>query len=738
VGIRATGLRVAAVALAVAASAVAVPDPPAGTVREQASATLIEIPVNVLGRDGLPISGLEAKDFELFVDDKKEAPNAVEAIDLAAQTPAETPAGAGAAVPASARRLWLLVFDMSYTSSSGLIRAREGARHFVSTSMPATDLAAVGTLSIDTGWKLLVNFTRDRPQLEAAIATLGLPGLAVASADPLGFAFQPPGTLGSSGGGLASGGKGIKEADVEEALREIQQIQRQSSDEQQRARVGKLMGSLGAIGRVLDSVRGRKHVVYFSEGFDPRLLAGRSGGASPGSSQTQLQMGSSTGGALDPGTTLGANEAAISGEIWKVDSDARFGSSSLQERMTSSLGLLGRSDAVLDAIDIGGLRADGDAAGARVSGTDSLAAMASETGGDFVRNANSLGEELHRVAEKTRRVYLLVYQPKGASKPGTFHRLRVAVKAPGAHVFARSGYYEPRPYASLTPLERLLASGDLLTGGPEGETLSGRLVTAPFASPSDTAQVPVVVELPGKTLLAGDKADKSSVQVYAYANDASGALADYVASEAVLDLGKTRSALESGGVKFYGTLHLPAGEYRIRVLARNASTGRAGVWSATVSVPRMPGGAPSVLPPFFEEPPGRWVMIRARERSDAPMHETDYPFAVGGEAFIPAGLPDVPPGASARVIVCTYNFGARAASSGPLAVQGTVVAADGSSRPASLTLEKESDGERGGGRKLRLAFRTDGLARGTYRLDVSVTDPASQASGRAAAAFEVP
>jgi len=731
---RGSVLSPAALLLASVASSAAPSDPPPGTVREQASATLIEIPVNVLGRDGRPVSDLGAKDFELYVDDRKEALNAVEAIDLSAE-PAD--GAAGEAVPASARRLWLLVFDLSYTSSSGLIRAREGARRFVTSSMPGTDLAAVGTLSIDTGWKLLVNFTRDRPQLDAAIATLGLPGLAVASADPLGFAFQAPGTLGANGG-LASGGKNIKEGDVEDALREIQQLQRQSTDEQQRARVGKLMGSLAAIGRVLDAVRGRKHVVYFSEGFDPKLLAGRSGGPSPGSSQTQLQLGSGSGGALDPSTTIGANEAAISGEIWKVDSDARFGSSSLQERMTSSLALLGRSDAVLDAIDIGGLRADGDAAGPRVAGTDALAAMASETGGDLVRNANALGDELSRVAEKTRRAYLLVYQPKAASKPGTFHRLRVVAKSPGARVFARSGYYEPRPYATLTPLERLLASGDLLTGGPGGESLAGRLVAAPFASPSDTAQVPVVVELPGRALLAGDKADQSSVQIYAYANDASGALADYVATEAVLDLAKTRPAIEAGGVKFYGTLYLPAGEYRIRVLARNGSTGRAGVWSASVSVPRMPGGAPSVLPPFFEEPPGRWVMVRARERSDAPPHAADYPFAVGGEAFIPSALPSVAPGAPAHVVVCTYNFGARNAGAAPLAVQGTIVGADGASRTASLTLEKESDGERGGGRKVQLAFRTDGLAPGSYRLDVSVTDPATKASGRAAAAFEVP
>ena len=703
-------------------------------VQEKVSATVLEIPVTVLGKDGAPLTGLEAKDFELYDEGKKQTLNGVEVIDLSA------PASAGTVtVPAAARRLWLFVFDMSYTSSSGLLRARDGVRRFVTTGMGPTDLAAVGTLSVDTGWKLVVNFTSDRGQLDAAVATLGLPGLAAQSADPLGFAFQPPGSFGMNGGGLANGSKnGVREGDIEEALRDVRGLQNVSNDEQQRGRAMKLMNSLAGMGRVLDSVRGRKHVVFLSEGFDTRLLAGRSAGAAPNSQQTQLQLGSGSGGAIDTNTNLGSAEAAISGEIWKVDSDARFGSASLQDRLAASLALFGRSDAVLDAIDIAGLRADGDAAGpAKASGTDALATMASETGGDFVRNANELGGELEKVAGRTSRVYLLVYQPKGLSKPGAFHRLRIEAKAPGAKVLARTGYYEPRPYSSLTGLERLLASGDLVTGGAPGSGLAGRLVVAPFASPSDAAQVPVVLELPGGSLLSGDKAEKSSVQIYAYANDAAGSLADYAVMDVGLDLARTRAALEAGGLKFYATLYLPAGEYGVRVLARNASTGRAGVFSARVLVPAIPGGAPAVLPPFFEEPAGRWVMVRAKPRTDAPARETDYPFAVAGEAFIPAGLPQVSAAAEAKVAVCTYNFGPRAASSDPLVVHGSVVDAAGASRPARLTLVKESDAERGGGRKLLLGFVPEGLAPGTYRLEVSVSDPVSKKSGEAASPFEV-
>ena len=413
-----------------------------------------------------------------------------------------------------------------------------------------------------------------------------------------------------------------------------------------------------------------------------------------------------------------------------MDSDARFGSSSLRDQFTSSLASFPRSDAVLDAIDTGGVRAGGDAAGPGAgSGVDSLSTMATETGGDFVRNANALGGELKNVADRTSHVYLLVYQPKGLSKPGSFHKLRVDVKAPTSKVAARSGYYEPRPYASLSPLERVLASGDLVTGGARGDSVPGRLLAAPFASPDGVVQVPVVLELPGTALFAGEKAEKAGVQVYAYATDSSGRLGDYVVSEMTLELAKVRPGLEAGGLKFYGTLYLPPGEYGIHVLAREPATGRSGVYAASVRVPEIPGGAATVLPPLFPEPAGRWLMVRANPRADAPQRAADYPFAVAGEPFIPAALPSVAAGAETQVAVFTYNVTANVAA---LAVKGEVVSADGQARAVPLKIVKASDVERGGGRKLMLSWKPEGLAPGRYVLKVAVSG-----AGESSAAFEV-
>jgi VWFA-related protein len=731
-GLEVTILQASLVALLVALIAPSAAGQTASSsgVRETAAATVIEIPVTVVGKDGRPVTGLTASDFELFDEGKKQAISGVDVIDLTQPAvPASTAAGAPASpIPPSARRLWLLVFDLSYASPSGLVRAREGARDFVSRSMKENDLAAVGTLSVDTGWRLLVNFTRDRRQLAAAVDTMGIPSLIHPSPDPLVFAFSDPRAAEAGVEQNPSGSLGAQA--FQDAMREMQALRRKSNDELLRGRATKQVASLAGIGRVLDSVRGRKHVVFFSEGFESRLLNG--------TSLAQAHDGSTSGvQTLDPTTAAGAGDASLSGEIWKIDNDARFGSTASRDLLSSALSQFSRSDAVIDAVDIGGLRADGDPAPKNEGGTDTLFTMAADTGGDFVRNANQLAGELEKVVDRTSLVYLLVYNPKGLTKPGTFHALKVTVKSPGAKLAARSGYYEPRPYRTLSRLEQVLSAGDLLSGGAgASQAIDVRLTAAAFASPSDLPQVPIVLEVPGPSLLSGDSSEKSGVQIYAYANDPKGNLVDYVASELALDLAKVRPSLEAGGLKFYGTLYLPPGDYGLRVLVRNTSTGRAGVASERLAVPAIPGGAPSVLPPFFSEASGSWLMVRATPRADAPARPADYPFALAGESFIPAALPRLDNGADARIAVVAYNFGA-SGKPAPLAVDLRIVGADGREIPAAAKPEKTSDVERGGGQKRLFSFHPSGLPPGRYALRVVVTDTATHASAESASPFDI-
>jgi VWFA-related protein len=693
-----------------------------GAVRESASVTVVEIPVNVIGKDGKPVAGLTAADFELYDDGKKQAITGLDVFDLSRPVSAQT--GVAPPIEAAARRHWLIVFDLSYTNLSGLLRSRDGAQAFVAKAMKPSDLAAVATLSVDTGWKLLVNFTADRKQLAQAIDTLGLPGVAVQRAiDPLGFAFAPPGL--SEGVGNSGSGKGSTL--VDENIKDLLAIQKPATDDLARGRALQLVKSLGTIGRTLDSVRGRKHVLFFSEGFETRLLSGnaaeRSAGAPSASQQSVVQDTAA---------------AAASGEYWKIDSDARYGSTSTRSILDRALSEFRRSDTILHTVDITGLKSESDASGVTKpgSGTDALFTLAADTNGEFVRNANQLGGEIEKLVERTDLVYLLIYQPKSLTKPGAFHDLKVKVKASGAKVVARAGYYEPKPYAALSSMERILEAGDAITGGPRQDSFSTVVLTAPFPSGGPLSQVPVILEIPGKPLLAGDTGKETKIQIFAYATDTAGTLTDYLTQELSLDIAKVRPNLEAGGIKFFGTLALPPGEYTVRTLVRNSSSGHSAVTTTSLHINEVPGVAAVVLPPFFREPAGRWIMVKANPRADSPTRTAEYPFALEGESFIPSALPTLESGSTADVVVTTFNLGGGSKLE-PLQVHSEITGPDGKTRPVEVQVVKRSDRERTGGRALLLSFKPEGLPAGRYVLKVRVSDRVSRKSSEASTDFEV-
>ena len=143
-----------------------------------------------------------------------------------------------------------------------------------------------------------------------------------------------------------------------------------------------------------------------------------------------------------------------------------------------------------------------------------------------------------------------------------------------------------------------------------------------------------------------------------------------------------------------------------------------------------------MLPPFFADPGGSWLMVRGTPRADAPSRPADYPFALAGESFIPAALPRVANDADARIAVVAYNFGALGKPD-PLAVDFRIVGADGKETPTAARPEKTSDVERGGGQKRLYSFHPTGLPPGRYALKVVVTDTATHASAESASPFDV-
>jgi VWFA-related protein len=682
----------------------------------------VEVPINIVGRDGEPLRGLTAADFEVYDGNARQTVTSFEVIDLKTlKDAAKAGAAAGAAAPAdlrpAARRHILLLFDLSFSTPTSILKARLAARDFVLNSLQPTDLAAVATYSLETGPKLIVTFTPDRVQLARAVDTLGYHQSLESGVhnDALRFLIEEPddALLSSVSGTSRNDRQDLKDSAIYDYLKSIALAAEKDERSFQMSRISNYSRSLSQMAKALNAVQGRKQVVLFSEGFDSRLLLGRD--------------------ANDPDNKADDDNVAF-GQSYFVDSDQRFGNTSLQGTITRMLDEFRRADCVIQAVDIGGLRAGNDER-PRPSGEGSLFYMANETGGELFKDANNLRDPLEKMLERTSVTYLLTFERSDLKTDGAYHHLRVKAKLPpGAKLTHRTGYYAPRPFQQLDPLEKnLLASDGIASAAPKRDVQLNVLAAAFRATPSK-GYVPIIVEAGGPSLLTGEKGKKLDLEIYAYASDQKGQMRSFFNRRLALDLskGKGRQAMEEGGVKYYGHFDLEPGTYQIRVLVRNAVTGRTGVQSVAVTVPAYAEAQPILLPPFFIEDRQKWLLVREQTGGDL-KGSVVYPFTVSGEPYVPAARPVLSGEKTARLCLVAYNLG-----KGDLAVQGEVVAADGKSSPRGKLsgVERTATGIQGLD-KLVATFDPAGLSAGNYVLRVAVTDPATGHKQTNSLPFEV-
>ncbi len=664
----------------------------------------VEVPVNVLTRDGEPVRDLTVEDFEILDNGAPQEITGFRLIDLDLVQPGPTRTEIEEAIPATGRRHVLFLFDLSFSTPQAVLRAREAAREYALRGLHPTDLVAVATHAIESGARLVVTFTPDRAQVARAIDTLGAPRLLqLAQRDPLRFIIDDPERVARDASqGLGGGDDATIQRNRESVSQHIAIIANEMAKVEKsflRGRVSSWSHSMAELGRYLDSVRGRKHIVYFSEGFDGRLVFGRQPSAD------------------DPDTVRDMENLA-SGQSWLVDTDNIYGNTLAQTDLSLMIEEFRRADCVIQAVDIGGLRADTAAEErARSVGQDALFYIANETGGNLFQDANDFGSQLERAMERSTVTYLLSFRPSEVAYDGAYHHLKVKVEAPSpVRVSAREGYYAPRPYEQLHPMEKTLIASDAIAAATPDESVPLHVLAAAFKAGPGAAYVPVIIEARGEELLEGHEAEQLAIEFYVYATDERGEMKDFFTQLVTLDLAAARQAFAEAGVKYYGHLDLAPGDHLLRVLVRNSTTGRSGVATVNLEVPAYDAADPVLLPPFFVESESRWLLVREK----APEYERTvaYPFTVNGEPYIPAASPRLENGDKAQVCVVAYNLAADAA------VDGRIVAADGTVvETAGLGPVERTVTGIDGLEKFVATFSPSQLPRGEYTFEVALTDP---------------
>jgi VWFA-related protein len=606
------------IAVALLLVTAALPLPTSGQtpgISQRIDVTLVEVPVTVVDKSGAAVRDLKAENFEVFDGGQKRTITNFEMIDHT--VPAATTAITSAPPSAASRRNFLLLFDLNGSSPGTLERARQAARKFVGDVNVSGDRVGVASFAVENGFRLLTSFTTDKTLLSRAIEALGTTKN-----------YQPVDPLLLTAIQMreeADEMKGSKNAALmADEKKEVARLMDKAVNDMQRQFIRRTLIGYTGLAHTLDRIPGRKQVIILSEGFDPKLLQGRQ--------------------ALSTKEEKDENQLIEQGQSWRVDTDNRYGNSATSSDLQKMIETCRRSDVVLHAIDIKGLRTSVDASeGLRQTSSDALMLLTHDTGGQVFKNVNNLDEDFRRLLRSQEVVYTLGFKAPETS-PGTFHDLKVKlVGVPGARPYARAGYFEPT--GDSTPLDRTLSAGEIIMNQVPVSQLGVETLANPFPRKDGPLQVPVVVEVNGRSLLqaAGNKAIRTDIFIYAF--DEREVVRDFVHQQMTLDPEKLKGQLEGKDLRFYDTLMVPPGDYSIRTLVSAGPQPSYGFHATPLHVPG-PGEPVLLGATAFDDHPEKWVMVKAADR---PGGAVDYPYLIGGTMLVPDVLPVLHAGTRARV-----------------------------------------------------------------------------------------
>ena len=386
---------------------------------------LVTVDIVVFDRQGNPVEGLGREDFTVREDGRPQAIAAFEVISLQQSTATSERrprVSTNDERPDAAGRWFFVVFDDVNITQFGTARARETIAQFIERALGPGDRVMIAPASGGSNW--IGELPRDREDLLAYVQRLQGERRISTGADRI-WDYEAMGiALGRDRqaeaqvarryveNGLIQEAELSKDPEIRDNFRDVApglqaiRIKARQTYTEARSRLQVSLGTLERMAAALADARGRKTLLFFSEGFimDTTLANFR----------TLLQAARNANVAVhfvdvrNPGGDLGQPSGGADAGRIVQDDDA-----------TISMAFAARES----------------------EGTRSVAA---ETGGTTITGTNLL-PQLTRIANEGRSYYLLGYSPQNTARNGRFRKIEVTVNRPGVTVRARGGYFAPSP-----------------------------------------------------------------------------------------------------------------------------------------------------------------------------------------------------------------------------------------------------------------------------------------------------
>jgi VWFA-related protein len=522
----------------------------------RASTRLVIQNVFVKDREGRPIQGLTAKDFVVFEDNQRQEIAFVEyqriandpIVDIpepaaAGAVPEPSPAPGAGAEPAGVqrvanveiaapppgnikyqnRRLLVLYFDQSSMPLADQLRSYENARKFLDSQMAAADMVAI--MSFQDGiLRVRHDFTANRGALREVIDVL-----------QIGDDLNADGVA-DSGDASGAFGQGDAEFSVFNTDRQLSALQ-------------------SAVG-MLRALPEQKTLVYFGSGL--RLNG----------SDNQAQLRATTNAAIRANVTINP-----------VDARGLTASAPLGDATQAARG------------GAGTLFGGSSVAANSQASQDTLFALAKDTGGTAMFDYNDLSVGIVRAAQAVTDYYIVAYYSTRTELDGKFRRVRVEVpQTLNASVTHRQGYYADKAFASFTTAdkERQLEEAFMLED-PITEIAMAMELNY-FQLNRAEYYVPVSMKIPGSelTLARSRGAPRTSIDFIGEIKDEYGITIQNIRDSISLRLSDADAEqLARRPIQYENGYVLLPGKYVIKVLARDATTGRIGTYQTPFVVPNL-------------------------------------------------------------------------------------------------------------------------------------------------------
>ena len=656
--------------------------------------SVVAVPVFVTDKSGRAVAGLTVADFELEDQGKKVPLVAFLAVDV---TGAARGAEAGTLLQASARRQFLFLFDLTFSTPTGIMRARDAAISLVRESLAPSDLAAVATFS-QRGIQILVTFTPDRSQLERAITNLGLVETQPPARDTLSIAYDL---------GVPRYGPGIGPPPsdaMSQYLIQMSRLMARGDQAHYRQRVDGFLDGMEQLVQTLDAVQGRKQVILLSAGFDSTVIGGARGQE-----------------------TTEASEAVVSGRIWEVQTDRYFGDSAARDSLDRLFKSVAATDTVVHTLDVTGMSAGGGVADALPQpigrGRDTLAQLAANTGGRFVGDSNDLHGGLVGLLETSRHYYVLAFEPfdpKG--KPGRLRKLRVRVRGAGLSVSHRRGYLIADPKRETSPAQAALQAAEAIAKGLSGGAIALGAVAVPYRNAKGGLSLPVILQIDGRALTAGTKSKQLGLEVFGYAFDGEGRLHYTVSLSPLVDLGAVRSVLEAKGFQVITSFAVPEGPVDLRFVVREKASRRTGSLRLQLEMPEFDGERIVLSQPLAMDDPRSRLVVPAPSRA---LPGLEIPFRLAKTPFTAEPLPAFANGSRRDVCVMAWGGALRDGSEPAYEIEAQLIDAAGGEVELLLASPARVVPDADGIERYVLALAPSGIPAGRYLLRLDFVDPVS-------------